>query len=347
MKTSRRSVRPKRWRMRSTARCTPPPIRSRHWTPLSSRLALPRPSISARRRWRPRVHPPIEVQTPPGRVPHWFVDLLGVPEIGASFPVTIEGKRVGDIVFVPDLSADLFEKWIGFLAHGLLRHRPDGADGHHRLFFGGVRHPAAARSRRRADPDAQGRLRHADPRVRAAGDPAELRGSQRACPHLAPVEPGQPDLLRKIVSLQDDERRDIARELHDEFGPLLFGIRANTVALLEAVAARPGGISTARPGSCNRSRRCSRPTAASWTGCGRFTSRNWAWRRASRRCCGIRRRRRRPQTDVTHRSAPERDRRPAVADDLSRDPGRRDQRAAPRQGATQCNVQAASSATAS
>jgi two-component system sensor histidine kinase UhpB len=36
------------------------------------------------------------------------------------------------------------------------------------------------------------------------------------------------------VSLQDDERRDLARELHDELGPLLFGIRANAVALLDA-----------------------------------------------------------------------------------------------------------------
>src|SRR6476660_6536773 len=42
-------------------------------------------------------------------------------------------------------------------------------------------------------------------------------------------------LMRKIVSLQDDDRRELARELHDELGPLLFGIRANTVALLEAV----------------------------------------------------------------------------------------------------------------
>ncbi len=41
-------------------------------------------------------------------------------------------------------------------------------------------------------------------------------------------------LLRKIVSLQDDERRDMARELHDELGPLLFGIRANAVTLLDA-----------------------------------------------------------------------------------------------------------------
>ena len=43
------------------------------------------------------------------------------------------------------------------------------------------------------------------------------------------------DLLRKIVSLQDDERRDIARELHDELGPLLFGIRAGAVALRNSV----------------------------------------------------------------------------------------------------------------
>jgi len=42
-------------------------------------------------------------------------------------------------------------------------------------------------------------------------------------------------LLRKIVSLQDDERHNLARELHDELGPLLFGIRASTIALAESV----------------------------------------------------------------------------------------------------------------
>src|SRR2546423_2581671 len=64
----------------------------------------------------PVVHSPLEVPTPLGRVPAWFVNLLGLPEIGAAYPVTIAGTRVGDIVFAPDLSADVFEKWIGFLA---------------------------------------------------------------------------------------------------------------------------------------------------------------------------------------------------------------------------------------
>ena len=42
------------------------------------------------------------------------------------------------------------------------------------------------------------------------------------------------DLLHRLVSLQDDERRDLARELHDELGPLLFGIRVGTIALVDA-----------------------------------------------------------------------------------------------------------------
>ena len=59
---------------------------------------------------------PADVQTPLGPAPDWFVRLLAVPEFKAAFPVTIEGKQVGDIVFAPDLSADVYEKWIGFLA---------------------------------------------------------------------------------------------------------------------------------------------------------------------------------------------------------------------------------------
>ena len=38
-------------------------------------------------------------------------------------------------------------------------------------------------------------------------------------------------LAERVVSLQDIERKEIARELHDEFGPYLFALRAHASAL--------------------------------------------------------------------------------------------------------------------
>ena len=79
--------------------------------------------------------------------------------------------------------------------------------------------------------------------------PPEIRGVRREANELARtlsrLSHDNRDLLRKIVSLQDDERRDMARELHDELGPLLFGIRANAVALMEAIP--PGKAYLAGP----------------------------------------------------------------------------------------------------
>jgi two-component system sensor histidine kinase UhpB len=39
-------------------------------------------------------------------------------------------------------------------------------------------------------------------------------------------------LAERVVSLQDVERKEIARELHDEFGPYLFALRAHATALM-------------------------------------------------------------------------------------------------------------------
>jgi two-component system sensor histidine kinase UhpB len=72
-----------------------------------------------------------------------------------------------------------------------------------------------------------------------SGPPEIRRSSEEAnelVRTLAKLSQDNRSLLRKIVSLQDDERRDMARDLHDELGPLLFGIRANAVALQDKVA---------------------------------------------------------------------------------------------------------------
>ena len=175
--------------------------------------------------------PPARSRAPPERVPNWFVDLLGLPEIGASFPVSIDGKSVGDILFLPDLSADIYEKWVGFLALVSSAIALMLLTGTIAYFTAGTSIEAL-----RNLADGLTRMRSGDyEHLIAASGPPEIRKSAEEANELARtlsrLSQDNRGLLRKIVSLQDDERRDIARDLHDELGPLLFGIRANAVAL--------------------------------------------------------------------------------------------------------------------
>jgi two-component system sensor histidine kinase UhpB len=181
------------------------------------------------------VRPPVRPPWSLARAPAWFADLLAVPEIGAAYPVSIDGSRVGEIVFAPDISADIYEKWIGFMAIAVSGIGLALLTGIIAYFVAGaalrpLRDLAAGLTRIR-DGD-YGKL------VVPAG-PAEIRKSCEEVNELArtlsQLSQDNRDLLRRIVSLQDDDRRELARELHDELGPLLFGIRANTVALLDAV----------------------------------------------------------------------------------------------------------------
>ncbi|SPP91944.1 MULTISPECIES: ATP-binding protein [Bradyrhizobium] len=167
-------------------------------------------------------------------VPQWFIDLLAIPNLGVASPVMIDGRRIGDIVFVPDISADLFEKWIGFLAltslvAGLM------------VLTGTIAYVLAGSVLRPLQDLGEGltRIRQGDyTRPIPVGGPPEIRqGCEEAnalAATLAQLSRDNRDLMHRLVSLQDDERRDLARELHDELGPLLFSIRAGSIALVDA-----------------------------------------------------------------------------------------------------------------
>ncbi len=184
-----------------------------------------------------------EIRTPLGPVPRWFFHLFDLPEIKRTFPVVIEGKHVGDIIFVPDVSADIYEKWVGLLAiicSGVTLMLLTGAIAHFNVRS--VLHPMQNLG------EGLTRMRQGDyAQPIAASGPPEIRKSAREANELAQtldrLSRENRRLLRQIVSLQDDERQDMARELHDELGPLLFGVRANTVALLESI---PAGQSNSR-----------------------------------------------------------------------------------------------------
>ena len=171
-----------------------------------------------------------------GRVPAWFVRLLGLPELKQYTPIVIQRERVGDLIFEPDMVADIYEKWIGFLAivaSGI-------ALTIFTLAITYVTVDAALRPLRDLGAGLA-RLRdgHYASRIACVGPP-EIRESCDAANELADtltqLNRENRNLMRKMVSIQDDERRDIARELHDELGPLLFAIRANVIAMVDSGA---------------------------------------------------------------------------------------------------------------
>jgi two-component system sensor histidine kinase UhpB len=169
-------------------------------------------------------------------IPAWFISVLSIPELGANYPIKIGVEHVGDIVFAPDLSADIFEKWIGFLAvvtSGSTLMLLAALSAY--LTTGTALRPLAQLGAGLT------RMRAGDYETSIPlGGPPEIRKSCEEANQLAStlkrLSWDNRGLLRKLVSVQDDERREVARELHDEMGPLLFGIRANVTAMFEETA---------------------------------------------------------------------------------------------------------------
>jgi two-component system sensor histidine kinase UhpB len=181
-------------------------------------------------------------------VPGWFVTLLDIPAIGKAYPVTIGNDHAGDILFSPDLSADVFEKWIGFLAIVL--------SGSTLMLLAALSAYFTTGSAIRPLQELQAgltRLRAGSYETMIASEgPPEIRRSCEAANQLAltlrRLSHDNRDLLRRLVSVQDDERRELARELHDELGPLLFAIRANATALAETATGGPADTASPAQG---------------------------------------------------------------------------------------------------
>ena len=158
-----------------------PPIRNRRWMRSCNRLEHPRLSSSGASE--PMAPPARRSKSEPrsDRCRGWFVDLIGVPDIGASFPVTIEGRRVGDIVFVAGYFRRHLREMDRLSGHRVRRRRVDAVDRHYRLFRGGCRARPAAATGRGAHPHAHGRLRQL---IHPSGPP-EIRKSSEEANELA------------------------------------------------------------------------------------------------------------------------------------------------------------------
>ncbi|WP_139863144.1 histidine kinase [Bradyrhizobium ivorense] len=164
------------------------------------------------------------------RAPAWFVALVHPEQTSVRVPISIHGKPQS-LVITSHPDDEMAEIWDGIVTQlevgsaitvALLLVTM--------LVVGRALAPLQALSQAMSGIEAG----DYDARVEPGGSP-ELAAICAKLNHLAAtlgdaVE-GKRQLAERAVSLQDSERKEIARELHDEFGPYLFALRAHAGAL--------------------------------------------------------------------------------------------------------------------
>lgn len=180
------------------------------------------------------------------QVPRWFAELVGAETEPLSLPI---GNSVAQLMLYPSDSADVYEKWVAFLAIV-------GAPVILGILAFGIAQVTVRATLRplRGIGAAISQLKDGNYNLSIVSDgPREV---QRACNEinelatvLSSLRASNRAFMKRVVSAQDDERAEVGRDLHDEFGPLLFAARANAHALQKQrgnpqVAALAGEISS-------------------------------------------------------------------------------------------------------
>jgi two-component system sensor histidine kinase UhpB len=177
--------------------------------------------------------------------PAWFVTLVHPEKTSVSVPISIHG-RPQSLVITSHPDDEMAEIW-----DGIITQLEVGSAIAVALFLitmtvvGRALAPLQSLSQAMTDIEA-GRY---EARVEPGGAP-ELAAICTRLNHLAAtlgeaVEEKR-RLAERAVSLQDLERKEIARELHDEFGPYLFALRAHAGALMRLSEAPEPNAGTLR-----------------------------------------------------------------------------------------------------
>jgi len=177
--------------------------------------------------------------------PAWFSTLVGAPLLTTTLPVMIGPRKLTYIVIQPDPTEVVAQVWRetrGQVIEGL-------------LLAAAVLVATNALLRLALKPlegagETLARLAAGDysARARPKGPPEIAAISQRINrlgEALAELSADVRRLLERVVDAHDEERRAIARELHDETGPHLFALRANAVTLRARVAGEGAALAQA------------------------------------------------------------------------------------------------------
>jgi len=168
--------------------------------------------------------------------PGWFMRLIGSPHGLETMELRFEGRPLGYVLIAPNPADEIDEIWRDFLyltAISVIATVATAAAIF--LMFARTLRPI------RALGAGLERLEQGDYKIELA--PARLEELEpirdrfnRLANSLLASEAENRMLYQRVVSLAEAERKGIARELHDELGPCLFGIRAETASIVKIAA---------------------------------------------------------------------------------------------------------------
>ena len=162
--------------------------------------------------------------------PAWFVSLVHPEQTTVNVPISIKGKPDA-LLITSHPNDEMAEIWDGIVTQLQI-----GTVTALVLFLITARVVSRALTPIRTLSQAMTKIEAGgyDTRVKPDGPP-EFAAICDKLNHLAATLGNAVDekrrLAARVVSLQDVERKEIARELHDEFGPHLFALRAHASAL--------------------------------------------------------------------------------------------------------------------
>ncbi len=173
----------------------------------------------------------------PSSVPAWFVALIHPEKTAVDVPISIRGKP-GSLLITSHPNDEIAEIW-----DGIVTQLQVGSAIAVALFLITMMVVSRALAPIQALSEAMTNIESGsyDTRVKPGGAP-ELAAICTKLNHLAATLGDAVEdkrrLAERAVSLQDGERKEIARELHDEFGPYLFALRAHASSLMRIADAR-------------------------------------------------------------------------------------------------------------
>jgi len=177
--------------------------------------------------------------------PRWFRTLVGAPAEAAVIPVAMKDGRTESIILVADPADEIDEVWDeargNAVEGGLMALLAVSATS---LLVGRAVRPLGVAGA------ALAKLEAGDYSARAEGDgPPEIRNLNAKVNSLAAALDGlnraNGELMERVFDAHDEERQLIAHELHDEFGPHLFALRASAAVLAKTIGDQPAARAAA------------------------------------------------------------------------------------------------------